>query len=83
MGAWYRPPVDVPPQSSPGPAPRPSLAIGLMVLGAALGVLSVVMATLPLLKLVRDAPSVTTPGFVRGRSTRSDSNSMAGRSPHT
>ena len=33
-----------------------------MVLGAALGVLSVVMVTLPLLKLVRDAPSVTTPG---------------------
>ena len=64
MGAWYRPPVDVPPQSPPGPAPRPSLAIGLMVLGAALGVLSVVMATLPLLKLVRDAPSVTTPGSV-------------------
>jgi hypothetical protein len=35
-----------------------------MVLGAALGVLSVVMVTLPLLKLVRDAPSVTTPGSV-------------------
>jgi hypothetical protein len=33
-----------------------------MVLGAALGVLSVVMVTLPLLRLVRDAPSVTTPG---------------------
>ena len=35
-----------------------------MVLGVALGVLSVVMVTLPLLRLVRDAPSVTTPGSV-------------------
>jgi hypothetical protein len=35
-----------------------------MALGAALGVLSVVMVTLPLLRLVRNAPSVTTPGSV-------------------
>ncbi|HEX9315523.1 MAG TPA: hypothetical protein VN986_03205 [Actinomycetota bacterium] len=56
--------MDVPPQGSPKPTPSLSLAIGLMVLGAALGVLSVVMVTLPLLRLVRDAPSVTTPGSV-------------------
>jgi len=35
-----------------------------MVLGTVLGVLSVVMVTLPLLRLVRDAPSVATPGSV-------------------
>jgi hypothetical protein len=35
-----------------------------MVLGTALGVLSVVMVTLPLLRLVKDAPSMTTPGSV-------------------
>ena len=64
MGAWYRPCVDVAPQGPPKFAPSPSLAIALMVLGAALGVLSVVMVTLPLLRLVRDAPSVTTPGSV-------------------
>jgi len=56
--------VDIPSQRPPKPAPSLSLAIGLMVLGAALGVLSVVMVTLPLLRLVRDAPSVTTPGSV-------------------
>ena len=54
--------MDVPPQGPPKPTPSLTLAIGLMVLGAALGVLSVVMVTLPLLRLVRDAPSVTTPG---------------------
>ncbi|HMC80714.1 MAG TPA: hypothetical protein VKO35_09205, partial [Acidimicrobiia bacterium] len=56
--------MDVPPQGPPKPTPSLTLAIGLMVLGAALGVLSVVMVTLPLLRLVRDAPSVTTPGSV-------------------
>jgi hypothetical protein len=35
-----------------------------MVLGIALGILSVVMVTLPLLRLVKDAPLVTTPGSV-------------------
>jgi hypothetical protein len=35
-----------------------------MILGVALGVLSVVMVTLPLLRLVKEAPSVTTPGSV-------------------
>jgi hypothetical protein len=35
-----------------------------MVLGTGLGMLSVVMVTLPLLRLVRDAPSMTTPGSV-------------------
>ena len=64
MGAWYRPGVDVAPQGPPKPTPSLSLAIGLMVLGAAFGFLSVVMVTLPLLGLVRDAPSVTTPGSV-------------------
>jgi hypothetical protein len=56
--------VDIPAQGTPRPTPSLSLAIGLMVLGAAFGVLSVVMVTLPLLRLVRDAPSVTTPGSV-------------------
>jgi hypothetical protein len=35
-----------------------------MVLGIALGILSFVMVTLPLLRLVKEAPSVTTPGSV-------------------
>jgi hypothetical protein len=35
-----------------------------MILGIALGILSVVMVTLPLLRLVKDAPLVTTPGSV-------------------
>jgi regulator of protease activity HflC (stomatin/prohibitin superfamily) len=35
-----------------------------MVVGIALGILSVVMVTLPLLRLVKDAPLVTTPGSV-------------------
>jgi hypothetical protein len=35
-----------------------------MVVGIALGILSVVLVTLPLLKLVKDAPLVATPGSV-------------------
>jgi hypothetical protein len=35
-----------------------------MALGVALGILSLVMVTLPLLRLARDAPTLTTPGSV-------------------
>lgn len=56
--------MDIPPQRPPKPRPSLGLAIGLMVLGIALGILSFVMVTLPLLKLVKEAPSVATPGSV-------------------
>jgi hypothetical protein len=56
--------VDVPPQRPPRPRPRLGLAIGLIVLGIALGILSFVMVTLPLLRLVKEAPALATPGSV-------------------
>src|ERR1700737_2424604 len=56
--------MDVSLQRPPMPRPSLGIAIGLMVLGIALGILSFVMVTLPLLTLVKKAPSVTTPGSV-------------------
>ena len=56
--------MDVPPQRPPKPRPRLGLAIGLIVLGIALGILSFVMVTLPLLRLVKEAPTLATPGSV-------------------